>query len=175
MGILSCVFVIIGAIVGAGFASGKEVYSFFFVFGENGILGMALSGVLVGCVIYKTLWIIKKYNVDNYDGILNIIIGEHRFKNIDFRIVLNFIVNLFLLISFFVMCAGFAAYFRQEFGINEFITGIFMAVLCFFVLSKNSKGVFVLNFVLIPIMILVLCVIGIKMFNVTQEVKRLRK
>ena len=175
MGILSCVFVIIGAIVGAGFASGREIYSFFFVFGKYGILGMVLSTVLVGTVIYKTLKIIKKYDLDNYDGFLNVMTGEHKFKNIDFRIILNFIVNLFLLISFFVMCAGFTAYFKQEFDISEIISSVFIAVFCYFVLSKNSKGVFALNFVLIPIMIFVLCIIGIKMFNVTPEMQNLRK
>lgn len=34
MKILSCVFVIIGVIIGAGFASGKEIYTFFYIYGE---------------------------------------------------------------------------------------------------------------------------------------------
>lgn len=38
MKILSCIFVIIGVIIGAGFASGKEIYTFFFVYGEKGII-----------------------------------------------------------------------------------------------------------------------------------------
>ena len=32
--IIKIVFVIIGTLVGAGFASGKEIYSFFFIYGK---------------------------------------------------------------------------------------------------------------------------------------------
>ena len=35
-------FVLIGAIIGAGFASGKEIYIFFFSHGIKGIIGMGM-------------------------------------------------------------------------------------------------------------------------------------
>ena len=38
--ILSIVLVIIGALIGAGFASGQEIYSFFYAYGEKGIIGI---------------------------------------------------------------------------------------------------------------------------------------
>ena len=38
--ILKIVFVIIATLIGAGFASGKEIYSFFFIYGIKGILGI---------------------------------------------------------------------------------------------------------------------------------------
>ena len=59
MKILSCIFVIIGIIIGAGFASGKEIYTFFFVYGKNGIIGIIISSFLIGYTIYKSLKIIK--------------------------------------------------------------------------------------------------------------------
>ncbi len=52
MRILSCVFVIIGIIIGAGFASGKEIYTFFFAYGLNGMLGIIISISLIGYTIY---------------------------------------------------------------------------------------------------------------------------
>lgn len=36
-------FVIIGTIIGAGFASGKEIYTFFSIYGINGLWGILLS------------------------------------------------------------------------------------------------------------------------------------
>lgn len=122
MGILSAVFVIIGAIVGAGFASGKEIYTFFFVHGKWGVFGIIFSTFLIGLAIFKTLKIIKKYDIKNYDEFLDIILFNISLKKIDIKLILNFIINLFLLIGFFVMCAGFSAYFKQEFGINEVLT-----------------------------------------------------
>ena len=53
--VLKVVFVIIGTIIGAGFASGKEIYLFFYKYGTLGILGIIISGGLTGFIIYKTL------------------------------------------------------------------------------------------------------------------------
>lgn len=41
--ILKICFVIIGTIIGAGFASGKEIYTFFNIYGPKGFLGLIIS------------------------------------------------------------------------------------------------------------------------------------
>ena len=41
--ILKIVFVLIGAIIGAGFASGKEIYIFFFSYGLKGIFSFLMD------------------------------------------------------------------------------------------------------------------------------------
>lgn len=51
--VLKVVFVIIGTIIGAGFASGKEIYLFFVIYGKNGMIGILISSILIGLVIYK--------------------------------------------------------------------------------------------------------------------------
>ena len=53
--IISITLVIIGALVGAGFASGQEIFSFFYVYGKNGIFGIIIMCLLMGFLIYKTL------------------------------------------------------------------------------------------------------------------------
>ena len=40
MNVLKVVFVIIGTLIGAGFASGQEIYAFFYSFGIKGIYGI---------------------------------------------------------------------------------------------------------------------------------------
>ena len=57
--ILKVVFVIIGTLIGAGFASGQEMYIFFFSYGVKGILGILISSFLMGFIIYKTLKLIN--------------------------------------------------------------------------------------------------------------------
>ena len=59
MSILKVIFVIIGTLIGAGFASGQEVYVFFFSFGIKGVLGITISSILIGLTIYKTLKIAR--------------------------------------------------------------------------------------------------------------------
>ncbi len=173
MKILSCIFVIIGAIVGAGFASGKEIYTFFFVHGKYGIIGIILSTCIIGYAIYKTLNIINKYNIKHYDELLDVIIGNLRLKNIDLKIILNFIINIFLLITFFVMCAGFSAYFKQEFGINQIISSLLISISCYFLLNKDIKGVLILNSILMPSIIIILVVLGVQCFHI-EEIKEIK-
>lgn len=162
MHILKCIFVIIGAIIGAGFASGKEIYTFFFIYGVKGIFGLFISIALIGLIIYKSLKIIKKYEINNYNEFLKKIIKEKEIKKINIEIIINLIINIFLLITFFIMCAGFSAYFYQEFGINQIYSGIVIAIFSYIILNKNTKGIFLVNFILIPLIIVILIILGIK-------------
>ena len=57
--ILKTIFVIIGTMIGAGFASGQEIYLFFNRYGTMGILGLIISCTLAGIIIYKVFQIVK--------------------------------------------------------------------------------------------------------------------
>ena len=177
MGILGCIFVIIGAIIGAGFASGKEIYSFFYVHGKYGIIGLIFSIFLIGFVIYKTLKLIEKNDIQNYEEFLDLIIGKIKIKNINIKLILNFIINIFLLMGFFVMCAGFASYFTQEIGKTTIIPSIILAIICYILLSKNLKGLFILNSILIPIITLIIVALGTKIditsLNINNQTSKL--
>ena len=50
--VLKIVFVIIGTTIGAGFASGQEIYLFFNKYGFMGIIGMILSCIITGFIIF---------------------------------------------------------------------------------------------------------------------------
>ena len=64
--ILKITFVLIGALIGAGFASGKEIYIFFFSYEIKGIMGLIISACLIGIIIYYSLNIIVKNNIKTY-------------------------------------------------------------------------------------------------------------
>ena len=76
--ILKVVFVIIGTLIGAGFASGQEIYLFFFSYGIKGIVGIIVSSILMGVVIYKTLIIVDKYQLKNYKEFLNVYMSKEK-------------------------------------------------------------------------------------------------
>ena len=172
MNILRCIFVIIGAIIGAGFASGKEIYSFFFIYGIKGVVGIAFSTILIGYIIFKALIIIKKYDINNYDDFLKIVLNKKSNKKINLETIINFIINCFLLITFYIMCAGFSAYFYQEFGINYILSGILIAIISYLILNKNVNGVFFINSFLIPVIIFILLLLGIKSYNTIENFPR---
>lgn len=115
--ILKVVFVIIGTLIGAGFASGQEMYVFFFSFGIKGFIGILISSIFMGIVIYQTLKILNKYEIKNYKEFLEILLSKN--KNTNIKNIVNLLVNTFILVTFFIMIAGFGAYFEQEFSINS--------------------------------------------------------
>lgn len=60
----------VGAVVGAGFASGQEIYQFFGRYGANGLLGIALAGILFGVLGYLALERGRKYGVTKFGDLL---------------------------------------------------------------------------------------------------------
>ena len=160
--ILKVVFVIIGALIGAGFASGQEIYSFFFVHGIKGIFGIIISSLLIGYIVNKILYISKKRNIKNYKNLLDNMIKSKKEKSyFNIKNIINITINIFILITFFIMIAGFGAYFEQELGINSLIGSSILSIACFLIFLTSVKGVIKVNGILIPILITFIISIGI--------------
>ena len=161
--ILKIVFVIIGTMIGAGFASGKEIYLFFFSFGIEGVVGLLISAIITGITIYKTLEIINKNNIKTYKEFVYYLGKRKNNNNNNKKIgnVINVVVNSFILVSFFIMIAGFGTYFNQTYGIPKIFGGIALAIFCFFVFMTSTKGIVKVNSLIVPILIITVLIIGI--------------
>lgn len=155
--ILKVVFVIIGTMIGAGFASGQEVYLFFFSYGMEGLIGILISSFIMGLVIYKTFQVVNKYGVDTYKDFLDILLQKRE----KIKSIINMVINIFILITFYIMIAGFGAYFEQELGFNSLIGSSILAIACFAIFMTSVKGFVKANEVLVPILIGFLLIIGI--------------
>lgn len=159
--VFKIVFVIIGTLIGAGFASGQEIYVFFFSYGIKGFIGIIISSVGMGVLIYKTLGIINKYNINSYKDLLDILIkNKKENKYFNFKNIINLIINIFILVTFFIMIAGFGAYFEQQFGINSLVGSSILAILNFVIFLTSVKGVIKANELLVPMLIVFLVIIG---------------
>lgn len=159
--VFKIVFVIIGTLIGAGFASGQEIYVFFFSYGIKGFIGIIISSVGMGGLIYKTLGIINKYNINSYKDLLDILIkNKKENKYFNFKNIINLIINIFILVTFFIMIAGFGAYFEQQFGINSLVGSSILAILNFVIFLTSVKGVIKANELLVPMLIVFLVIIG---------------
>ena len=157
--ILKIVFVIIGTLIGAGFASGQEIYIFFFSHGMKGLLGIVISSSLMGIVIYQSLKIIKTEEINTYKEFLDCILKNNKFSKI--TNIINFIINTFILVTFFIMIAGFGAYFEQELGIRSIIGSCLLAISCFILFMTSTKGMIKINAILVPILISFLGILGV--------------
>ena len=157
------IFVIIGALIGAGFASGQEIYVFFYAYGIKGIIGLIISSALIGYIIYKTFKIIQKNDISTYREFLDIIIGKDKKNLIS---ILNIIINTFLLVTFFIMISGFGAYFEQQLGIDSLIGSVILAILCYIVFMTSTKGIVKVSTIIVPFLILFIIYIGIQILGI---------
>ena len=164
---IKTVFVIIGTLIGAGFTSGQEIYSFFNQYRENGILGIIVACLITGVVIYRVLKISNKDNIKSYPEFLE---RKNNFKILKYSI--NIIINLFLLMSFYIMVSGFTAYFKQEFNVPTIASAIIVLLLCYITFMKNIEGIAKINSIIIPILIGIVLLIGIKT-NIIETAKNL--
>lgn len=127
---------------------GKEIYLFFGIYGKNGIIGIIISQILIGIVVAKILSISNRNKIENYRELTN-----HISQNNKINEIIKIIVNIFLLLSFYVMIAGFSAYFSQELGIPNIVGTIVIAILCYIIFMGDIEGIIKVNTILIPVLI----------------------
>ena len=157
------IFVVIGALIGAGFASGQEIYVFFYSYGMKGFIGIIISSILIGYIIYKTFKIIQKNDISTYKEFLETIIGKDKKNLIS---IINIIINTFLLVTFFIMISGFGAYFEQQLGINSLIGSAILTILCYIVFMTSTKGIVKVSTIIVPFLILFIIYIGIQILGI---------
>ncbi len=127
---------------------GKEIYLFFGIYGKNGIIGIIISQILIGIIVAKTLNISNRNEIENYSELTN-----HISQNNKINEMIKIIVNIFLLLSFYVMIAGFSAYFSQELGIPNIVGTIVIIILCYIIFMGDIEGIIKVNTILIPVLI----------------------
>jgi len=146
--------IIVGTVIGAGFASGREIWEFFGSYGDESYRGIILFMVLCFLCCGNILTISWKYQTCDYSEWF-----AHLFSK-RLRKALDGLVLLYLLTTTIVMFAGSGATFVQ--WNRSFIEGIiFLAVAVLLVLCFDLKGLMTLNLLIIPLLttgILIVCV-----------------
>ena len=164
--IMKIVLVLIGTLIGAGFASGREIFLFFEQYGVKGIIGIIVSSIICGAIIYKVLELTRKNEINTYNQLLNIINEKHY----NINKVINLIVNTFLLISFYIMIAGFSAYMEQTYMIPTYISSIIFVLICYIIFKGSIQGVVKANEILVPILIILIAYLGIKNISFIKQI-----
>jgi len=153
--VFSIVLVIIGALVGAGFTSGQEIYSFFYSYGSIGIIGIIITCCLISLMVHKSLKIIYSNKINSYDEFLNIFI-----KNEKITKAISVVINILLLVTFYIMVAGFGAYFEQEIGLKRIIGSSILVIMVNIVFFTSVKGVMKVSEYIVPLLIIFIIIIG---------------
>lgn len=160
--ILISLAVIIGTIIGAGFASGREILNFFNIYGENGALGIIIANILFGIIIFLVIDIINKKNIIKYDELIN----SNKF--------LSKILKIFSAICFGIMIAGVGAFVKEQLNISYWIGAAFASTVSYAMFLHKFEGLEIFNCILVPLIILGILIIGISDYsnlniNISEE------
>lgn len=144
-----------GAVLGAGFAGGKELVIFFVRYGEKGVMASLLAGILFlifgTAIIYKS----KATSTENYSSYLRHILPK------PIAISTGIITDLFLLVCFIIMLSGAGALFKECFHLPAYIGSIATAFIVFLVLKGGIKSIGSICSILTPIMVIGIVTIDI--------------
>lgn len=161
------IFVLIGTFVGAGFASGKEIFNFFTIYSFNGITSIFIFSIFLFLLIYKCLNIKTNLKINNYNDFIFYLEKKYKFFNHNLFLL---IINIFLASSFYIMIAALSSLFNYQFNIGKFITITWTIFICFIIFYKNNiKFIYIINSILMPILILFifsLCLFNTNLNNI---------
>lgn len=139
--------VFVGTVIGAGFASGAEIYTYFTRYGRLGFVGMGLAAGIFVLAAWGFLRMTWERGLTNFAQAAQLLMGEKA------GTALDTVVTAFMFIGLGVMLAGTGAVFEQQWGIDPRVGAGLMAVLCFASLCGGGRGVVAVNAVLGPVLI----------------------
>lgn len=135
----------VGAVMGAGFASGQEIQQFFANFGYYGLVGVLLSASLFAVLGWITIDLQSRWRVSTYSDFFRRLLGVKWGPWVDL------LVSFLLLVGMIAMMSGAGALFNQYFGLSSWTGILFTAVVIFLALWFKGEGVLWINTVLIPL------------------------
>ncbi|XJZ28308.1 hypothetical protein ACF5W4_05810 [Bacillota bacterium Lsc_1132] len=159
-GALQIAAVYVGTVVGAGFATGKEIVEFFSRFGFFGLISIVISGYLLISMGTKLMRMASQIGAKSYQEFTIYLFGSWIGKGI------NLVMLLMLLGVSAVMLSGAGAVFEEQLGFGKNV-GVFLTIfLSVAVMLVGIKGLFAVNAFVVPLMIsfsMLLMVFSIRM------------
>lgn len=140
-------FTYIGTVVGAGFASGKEIVEFFVQYGTQGLVGIILATMLFIWAGIRVMLIAYRIQADSYQEVSTYLFGH------PFGTVFNTLLLTVLLGTTSVMLAATGAIFWESFRLSPQIGIWFSMILIFFVTKKGLFAIHHVNSIFVPMLI----------------------
>ncbi len=135
----------VGAVMGAGFASGQEIQQFFARFGLWGLLGIIASAALFAWLGWVMLDLQENWRSATYPEFFRSLFGDRLGK------VADILVSILLLLGMLAMLSGSGALFNEYFGLSRWLGIWLTAGVIELALWYRGEGVLWINSVLIPL------------------------
>ncbi|MBC9785437.1 hypothetical protein H1S01_13060 [Heliobacterium chlorum] len=137
--------VYVGAVLGAGFASGQEIMQFFVRYGPAGAGSVVLAGVLFGLLGPAIIYVCRQKGVAQYQDLINLIFGCRLGR------VMDVVIASSLFVGIMVMLSGTGALVEQQWGWPSWIGVTGTAVLVTACLWWGLKSLVWVNTILVPL------------------------
>lgn len=135
----------VGAVMGAGFASGQEIQQFFVRFGRWGLAGIIISALLFALLGWGMLDLQERWKIRSYPEFFDRLLG------LKWGPWADGLVSILLFVGMMAMISGSGALFYEYFGFSRwlgiFLTGSVIALALWF----RGEGVLWINSALIPL------------------------
>ncbi|WP_163539634.1 hypothetical protein [Gracilibacillus sp. YIM 98692] len=151
-------FLIIGTMVGAGYASGRELWQFF---GHESGLAIVLFTIFFIISVYITMKISYYHQTTDYLSVLEILLGKKiaRFYDV--------IIFFYLLSTTVIMVAGSGATF-EAFQLSKWLGIMVIIGFLLLVFLRGIQGILTLNAVILPLLIVGLLTVLVY-FTIDQQ------
>jgi uncharacterized membrane protein YkvI len=147
-GVFQLAAVYVGTIIGAGFATGREIVEFFTRFGFIGLIGILISGYLFIFLGAKIMVKAHELKAQSYEEFNEYLFGKW------FSKFMNILMMFMLLGVTAVMLSGAGAVFEEQLGMPKQAGVLLSIFLGFIVMIIGMKGLFAVNTLVVPIMII---------------------
>lgn len=155
----------VGTVVGAGFATGKEIVQFFTQYGELGMVGILVSGLFFIWLGSKMMLLSHAIGASSYQQLNTYLFGD----------VLGKAVNGVMIVILFgvtsVMLASTGAIGKEQFGLWPPVGMICTIVLTYIFIARGINGILMVNSLVVPMMLsfaLIIFVPNISYFSLIQ-------
>ncbi|MBO5955789.1 MAG: hypothetical protein J6Q10_03200, partial [Clostridia bacterium] len=143
--IISISSVFIGLVIGAGFASGREIFEYFSIPSSTDLTGIAIATISFGAICYITMHLAQKTKCRDFDTLISHLSGR-------FSPAVKLFMFSYMFCGFFVMMSACGALTSQILNISPRYGIWLLALVCFFVFSFDLKGLVTFNAILVPLM-----------------------
>lgn len=146
--------VYIGAVIGAGFASGRELYIFFARYGRTGPLAAVCAGLLLGVGGAVVLGVATRRQVSDYAGLCRSLAGRAGY-------IIEGLLSLFLFAGIAVMLAAGATVISISTPLSYGWSLLAMASVTILALVFGARGLTAVNSWLVPYLIVVMVAVSL--------------
>lgn len=143
-------FCYLGALIGAGFASGKEIQLFFGRFSAAAYPSLLFAGIFFAFLAYGTIELCRKYQLFSAADFFIFCLGKR------LGLFMLHFLQLFLFFSVTVMIAAGDSLYQMFFLGKPGVGGLLLCCCLYLFLLRPQRGMIMINTALVPILLVML-------------------